>query len=66
MKPTDSDSGLNLRVLVVRGQRVVLDADLAHIYGVATFRLNEAVKRNADRFPPDFRFQLTREEAAGL
>ena len=66
MKPTDSDSGLKLRVLVVRGRRVVLDADLAHIYGVATFRLNEAVKRNADRFPPDFRFQLTREEAAGL
>ena len=66
MKATISDSQLKLRVLTVRGRRVVLDSDLAQIYGVATFRLNEAVKRNADRFPPDFRFQLTREEAAGL
>lgn len=56
----------DFRVLTLRGHRVVLDADLARIYGVATFRLNEAVKRNADRFPPDFRFQLTRVEAACL
>jgi len=50
----------------VRGRRIVLDSDLAALYGVPTFRLNEAVKRNADRFPVDFRFQLTAEEAAGL
>jgi len=46
----------------LRGQRVVLDCDLAALYGVSTKRLNEAVKRNIDRFPSDFRFQLTREE----
>jgi hypothetical protein len=43
----------------VRRERVLLDSDLAHIYGVPTFRFNEAVKRNQDRFPADFRFQLT-------
>jgi hypothetical protein len=42
---------------------VILDRDLAAIYGVKTGRLNEAVKRNVDRFPGDFMFQLTREEA---
>jgi hypothetical protein len=50
----------------VRGQRVVLDSDLAALYGVPTRRLNEAVKRNIDRFPSDFRFQLTREENGRL
>jgi hypothetical protein len=50
----------------LRGQRVILDSDLAKIYGVPTFRFNEAVKRNRDRFPDDFRFQLTREEAEVL
>ena len=54
------------RILVLRDQRVVLDRDLAALYGTATFRLNEAVKRNADRFPADFRFQLTAEEFARL
>ena len=49
-------------ILTIRGQRVILDADLAQIYGVATKRLNEQVKRNADRFPEDFMFQLTKEE----
>jgi hypothetical protein len=49
-----------------RGRKVVLDSDLARLYGVPTRRLNEAVKRNADRFPDDFRFQLTREEFARL
>jgi len=43
----------------VRGERVILDSDLARLYGVPTFRLNEAVKRNQERFPADFRFQLT-------
>jgi ORF6N domain len=46
--------------------RVVLDADLAALYGVPTKRLNEAVRRNADRFPRDFCFQLTQEEALNL
>lgn len=50
------------RILVLRGQRVLLDADLARIYGVPTKRLNEQVKRNTRRFPEDFVFQLTREE----
>lgn len=49
-------------ILVVRGERIILDVDLAHIYGVPTKRLNEQVKRNLDRFPPDFLFQLTRSE----
>jgi len=54
----------NVRNLIytVRGQQVMLDADLAHIYGVEVKRLNEAVKRNADKFPPRFMFQLTKEE----
>jgi hypothetical protein len=46
----------------IRGQKVMLDSDLARLYGVETYRLNEAVKRNAKRFPPDFMFQLTDEE----
>jgi len=50
-------------IFTVRGQRVILDADLAHIYGVPTKRLNEQVRRNADRFPPDFLIQLTPSEA---
>ena len=50
----------------LRGARVILDSDLAKIYGVPTFRFNEAIKRNRHRFPPDFMFQLTTEEAAAL
>jgi hypothetical protein len=50
----------------VRGERVILDSDLAQIYGVSTTRLNEQVKRNADRFPTDFAFRLTRTEMANL
>jgi hypothetical protein len=46
----------------MRGEKVILDADLAHLYGVTTGRLNEAVTRNKDRFPADFRFQLTTSE----
>jgi hypothetical protein len=47
------------RIHVIRGQRVMLDSDLAGLYQTPTFRLNEAVKRNASRFPEDFMFQLT-------
>lgn len=53
-------------ILTVRGQRVMLDFDLARIYGVSTMRLNEQVKRNHSRFPQDFAFQLTRQEVAAL
>lgn len=49
-------------IFVVRGQRVMLDADLAELYGVPTKALNQAVKRNAERFPDDFMFQLTAAE----
>src|ERR1035438_2758711 len=50
----------------IRGQRVVLDADLANVYGVTTTRLNQQVRRNSDRFPEDFAFQLTPDEFAAL
>jgi hypothetical protein len=50
------------RILLVRGQKVMLDADLAALYEVPTKRLNEQVKRNADRFPADFMFRLTAAE----
>ena len=49
-------------IKVIRGQQVMLDRDLAALYGVETKRLNEQVKRNIKRFPEDFMFQLTREE----
>ena len=52
------------RILIMRGQRVMIDADLAEIYGVPTKALNQAVKRNAERFPTDFMFQLTAAEKA--
>jgi len=50
----------------IRGQKGLLDFDLAALYGVQTKNLNKAVKRNAERFPPDFMFQLTREELRSL
>lgn len=50
------------RILVFRGHKVMLDVDLASLYGVTTKRLNEQVKRNRDRFPEDFMFRLTAEE----
>src|SRR5438876_5174768 len=52
------------RIFLVRGQKVMLDTDLAELYRVPTKSLNLAVKRNADRFPEDFMFQLTDDEAA--
>ncbi len=51
------------RILLIRGRKVMLDIDLAGLYGVSTKRLNEQVRRNSRRFPPDFMFQLTWEEA---
>lgn len=53
-------------IFLIRGQRVMLDRDLAALYGVTTSNLNKAVKRNLDRFPGDFMFQLTAEEAQSL
>ena len=53
-------------ILVIRGHKVLLDADLAALYGVETRRLNEQVKRNVDRFPEDFMFQLTAQEFENL
>ena len=50
-------------ILTIRGKQVILDQDLARLYGVETKRLNEQVKRNIERFPEDFMFQLTKEEA---
>lgn len=54
------------KILVIRGQKVMLDADLAELYGVETKVLNQASKRNIERFPEDFMFQLTTEEFAAL
>jgi hypothetical protein len=54
------------KIFVLRGRRVMLDRDLANLYGVETRVLNQAVKRNSDRFPEDFMFQLSMEEARAL
>ncbi len=54
------------RILLIRGQKVLLDSDLAELYGVETRRLNEQVKRNIERFPSDFMFQLDHKEFAVL
>jgi len=56
------DESIEDAILLIRGQRVILDHDLARLYGVATKALNQAVKRNLDRFPEDFMFQLTKAE----
>jgi len=65
-QPDPAVEPLTPMIYVLRGQRVILDADLARIYGVATFRFNEAFKRNRHRFPADFAFQLTAGEFAAL
>jgi hypothetical protein len=54
------------KILEIRGERVMLDRDLAEVYGVTTSGLNQAVKRNEERFPEDFAFQLTPEEIGNL
>jgi hypothetical protein len=66
---TDSASLLQIgriekRILLIRGEKVIIDADLAEFYGISTRRLNEQVKRNKDRFPEDFMFKLSRQEKA--
>ena len=59
-------SKIEKMIFVIRGQKVMLDKDLAELYGVETKRLNEQVKRNLDRFPDDFMFQLTHQEFDAL
>ena len=54
------------RIYVIRHQKVMLDSDLAELYGVRTKQLNQAVKRNLDRFPADFMFRLSAEETAAI
>jgi hypothetical protein len=54
------------RIFLIRGQKVMLDRDLAQLYGVLTKRLNEAVRRNAERFPEEFMFQLSKQEKSEL
>ena len=60
------EDAIGRRIHVLRGERVLLDADLAELYGVKTKHLNEAVRRNKARFPSDFMFQLSAEEARNL
>ena len=64
MKLTASVKQIESRIFIIRGQKVMLDADLAELYGVETKVLNQAVKRNAERFPEDFMLQLTTTEKA--
>lgn len=57
---------ISKKILTLRGQRVLLDSDLAELYGVKTSRLNEQARRNAERFPDDFVFKLTNQDVASL
>ncbi len=58
--------GIKEKIYLIRGKKVMLDSDLATLYGVTTKRFNEQIKRNLKRFPNDFMFQLTTEEVKGL
>jgi len=64
--PAVSEETIVEKIYIFRGQKVMLDRDLAEMYGVPTSRLNEAVKRNMSRFPDDFIFQLTKDEHDSL
>ena len=61
-----SPANIDSLIIEVRGEKVILDASLASVYGVSTKALNQAIKRNARRFPPDFVFRLTIEETEAL
>ena len=63
-KPPLRAEDISRRIFTIRGQRVMLDADIAELYGVTTTRLNEQVKRNRHRFPDDFMFRLNSVEKA--
>src|SRR5919197_752094 len=66
MSKTSLAVSVESRILVLRQQKVILDSDLAELYGVPVKRLNEQVKRNQERFPPDFMFRLNPEESESL
>ena len=66
MSPTEVSERIERAIVRLRGQNVMLDADLARLYGVETKTLNQAVRRNISRFPSDFMFQLEPDEAAAL
>jgi hypothetical protein len=66
MSALESRERVERTILVIRRHRVMVDADLAKLYGVTTFNLNKAVKRNSDRFPEDFMFRLSAQETAAL
>lgn len=66
MKTLVPSEEIRQKILLIRGQKVMLDSDLARLYGVDTRALNQAVRRNRDRFPDDFMFQLTIDEARAL
>ena len=66
MSKTSLAVSVESRILVLRQQKVILDSDLAELYGVPVKRLNQQVKRNEDRFPADFMFQLSGEEQQSL
>src|SRR5437660_1790399 len=65
-KPALTTQEIDNLIREIRGEKVILDSDLARLYGVTTKRLNEQVKRNQERFPDDFMFQLTAKESAAL
>src|SRR5436190_7275170 len=65
-RPVASKDRIQRLIVWVRGQKVILDGDIAALYGVATKALVQAVKRNAKRFPPDFMFRLTKRELTNL
>ena len=66
MKSNKPNAPIESLILRIRGQKIILDRDLAALYGVTTVRFNQAVKRNKSRFPEDFYFQLTSDELSTL
>lgn len=66
MKPKATAQIIERKIYLVRGQKIMLDSDLAELYGVTTKRFNEQVRRNTDRFPGDFMFQLSSDEFESL
>ena len=66
MESEITTKGIESRILTIRNQQVMIDRDIAELYGVETRRLNEQVKRNSERFPEEFCFQLTKEETESI
>lgn len=66
LKHSTQEHAIINKILIIRGEKVMLDRDLAELYGVTTGNLNKAVKRNIERFPEDFMFQLTKKEFENL